>query len=214
LTIRGHVTGLLGSGPRHREFYDLFRRGGDNAELVTRRLDQLMQRWPDDGPALRHEIRELEHEGDRVTHQLMRHLQTRAQTPLPARDAHELASRLDDVVDLAEEVADFMALYRIEAPTDQGIALAGIFRAAGAELGDALRSLDDLRRIRPHLLEIDRLEDDGDRIEREALATLFQGGIDPMVVIRWKDIYERLEAGIDACDSLAKVLEGIVVKQV
>lgn len=173
-----------------------------------------MREWPDDGPALRHEIRELEHEGDRVTHQLMRHLQTKAHTPIPARDAHELASGLDDVVDLTEEVADFMGLYRIEAPTDQAIELTSILSAAGAELRAAFGSLDDLRRIRPNLLEIDRLEDDGDRVEREALATLFEGGVDPMVVIRWKDIYERLEAGIDACDSVAKVLEGVVVKRV
>jgi hypothetical protein len=214
LSTRDRFARLLHPGARDRAFYDLFRQGGDNAELATAKLEQLMRQWPDDGPILRYEIRELEHEGDRVTHELMHHLHVGAHTPLHAYDAHDLASRLDDVVDYAEEVADFMGLYRIEAPTDQAIRMAGIFRAAGGEIGAALRSLSDVGEMRPHLLEIDRLEDEGDSVEREALSALFEGGIDPMVVIRWKDIYERLEAGIDACDSVAKTLEGIVVKHV
>ena len=206
------VLELFRTGPRYHQFYDLFRQAGDNAERATALLEQLMRDWPDDSPRLRLEIVDCEHEGDRITHDLLRHLHARAFTPFDARDAHQLVSELDDVVDYAEEVADFLGLYRVEAPTDQGIELARILHAAGKEIGQAMRKLHDLPSVRPHAVEIDRLEDEGDRVEREALASLFEGGVDPMVVIRWKDLYERLEAGIDACDHVANVLEGLAVK--
>jgi predicted phosphate transport protein (TIGR00153 family) len=207
------VLGLFGTAPRYRDFYDLFRRAGVNTEQATGLLVDLMGSWPDDGPRLRHELKELEQEGDRITHKLLHHLNVKAATPIPAADAHALASELDDVVDFAEEVADFMGLYRVEAPTDQAIELTRILHAASTELAAALATLHHLPGVRPHVREIDRLEDDGDRVEREALTTLFDGGIDPMVVIRWKDIYERLEAGIDATAHVANTLEGLLVKQ-
>jgi uncharacterized protein len=142
----------------------------------------------------------------------MHHLNMRAATPFAVADAHVLASELDDVVDLAEEVADFMGLYRIEAATEQAIALAGVLSRAGRELAAALGSLRHLQDLRPHLLAIHELEHEGDRLERDALSSLFDGGIDPMVVIRWKDIYERLEEAIDACRHVANTLEGLIVK--
>jgi predicted phosphate transport protein (TIGR00153 family) len=207
------VLGLFGTGPRYREFYELFRRAGANVEQTTALLAELMNTWPDDGPRLRHELKELEHEGDRLTHEVIHHLNVKAATPFPAAEAHTLISELDDVVDFAEEVADFMGLYRVEAPTDQAIELTRILHASGLELAAALTSLHQLPALHPHVVEINRLEDDGDRVERQALTMLFDGGIDPMVVIRWKDIYERLEAGIDASAHVANTLEGLLVRQ-
>jgi predicted phosphate transport protein (TIGR00153 family) len=208
------VLGLFGNQPRYGDFYDLFARAGANVEQATGLLVELMGTWPDDGPRLRLEIKELEQEGDRITHKLIHHLNVKAATPIPAADAYALASELDDVVDFAEEVADFMGLYRVEAPTDHAIELTRILHATGRALAVALRTLHHLPAVRSHIREIDQLEDDGDRVEREALTTLFDGGIDPMVVIRWKDIYERLEAGIDAAAHVANTLEGLLVKQV
>jgi predicted phosphate transport protein (TIGR00153 family) len=207
------VLGLFGTSPAHREFYDLFRRAGANVEQTTALLVALMTNWPDDGPRLRHELKELEREGDRLTHKVIHHLNVKAATPFPAADAHALISELDDVVDLAEEVADFMGLYRVEAPTDHAIELTRILQAAGLQLAAALTLLQDPRALRPYVVEIGRLEDDGDRVQRQALTTLFEGGLDPMVVIRWKDIYERLEAGIDAAAHVANTLEGLLVRQ-
>jgi uncharacterized protein len=207
------VLGLFSSAPRYRDFYDLFRRAGTNVEQATALLLELMQHWPDDGPRLRHELKELEGEGDRITHKVLHHLNVKAATPFPAADAHALISELDDVVDFAEEVADYMGLYRVEAPTDQAIELSTILHATGIELAAALGTLHHLPGLRRHVVEIDRLEDDGDRVERQALTTLFDGGIDPMVVIRWKDIYERLEAGIDAAAHVGNTLEGLLVRQ-
>ena len=148
-----------------------------------------------------------------MTHDIVHHLHARAAVPFERRDVLSLASGLDDVVDYAEEAGDFLLLYRVEAPTDQAIELADTLAAAGAEVAAALGHLDDLPAATGHLGEIDRLEDEGDRILREGLTALFDGGIDPMVVIRWKDIYERVEQAIDACDTVAHTLRGITVKR-
>jgi uncharacterized protein Yka (UPF0111/DUF47 family) len=200
------------SAPRYDSFYELFERAGANLEQATGLLSKLIEDWPDDGNRLRFELKELETAGDRITHDVIHHLNVKAATPFSVSDAHELVSELDDVVDLAEEVADFMGLYRVEAPTEQAIALAAVLHRAGQELATALRSLSHPEELRPHIRVLYDLEHEGDRLEREALSSLFDRGIDPMVVIRWKDIYERLEAAIDACRHAANTLEGLIVK--
>ena len=206
------MLGLLSSAPRYDSFYALFERAGANVEQATALLATLMTDWPDDGSRLRFELKELETQGDRITHDLIHHLNVRAATPFSVADAHVLISELDDVVDLAEEVADFMGLYRIEAPMEHAIELTGVLSRAGRELAAALGSLRRPQDMRPHLISIQELEHEGDRVEREALRSLFDGGIDPMVVIRWKDVYERLEEAIDACRHVANSLEGLIVK--
>ena len=208
------VLGLFASAPRYESFYALFERAGANVERATELLAKLVADWPDDGTRLRFELKELETLGDRITHDVIQHLNVKAATPFSAADAHELISELDDVVDLAEEVADFMGLYRIEAATEQAIALAAVLERAGRELATALTRLRRPADLRPHIVALQELEHEGDRLEREALSSLFDGGIDPMVVVRWKDIYERLEEAIDACRHAGNTLEGLVVKSV
>ena len=205
---------MFTSTPRYDSFYALFERAGANVEQATALLARLVADWPDDGMRLRFELKELETEGDRITHDVMHHLNVKAATPFPLSDAHSLISELDDVVDLAEEVADFMGLYRVEAATEQAISLASVLHRAGQELAAALGSLRRPQDLRPHIVAIHELEHEGDRLEREALSSLFDGGIDPMVVIRWKDLYERLEEAIDACRHAGNTLEGLVVKSV
>jgi predicted phosphate transport protein (TIGR00153 family) len=203
---------LFTSAPNHRVFFSLLQQAGSNAERATAELDRLMRSWPDGGE-LRHELKRLEDEGDRITHDILHQLYGTSFTPIDREDLHALAAALDDVVDYAEETADVLGLYSIEAPMEQAVELTGVLRDAGRELSAALTHLDDLDGIGDHLEAIDRLEDEGDRISRQALASLFEGGIDPMVVIRWKDVFERLEQAIDACEHVAHVLEGIVLKQ-
>jgi uncharacterized protein Yka (UPF0111/DUF47 family) len=211
--IRGdRVLGLFATAPRYDSFYQLFEDAGANVEQATTLLARLIAEWPDDGPRLRLELKELETRGDQITHDVMHHLNMKAATPFPVADAHVLASQLDDVVDLAEEVADYMGLYRIEAATEQAIALAAVLERAGRELAAALRLLRRPQELRPRIVTVSELEHEGDRLARGALASLFDGGIDPMVVIRWKDIYLRLESAIDACHRVANTLEGLVVK--
>ena|ERR671916_2037142 len=203
---------LFASTPNHRTFFSLFEEGGANAEAATGMLDRLMRGWPENQD-LRREIKLLEEEGDRITHDVIHELHSTTVTPLDREDIHALAAALDDVVDYAEETADVLGLYGIEAPMEQAVELTGVLRDAGRELSAALRKLGSMREITPHLLAVNQLEDEGDRISRQALVALFEGGIDPMVVIRWKDVFERLEEAIDACDHVAHILEGIVVKQ-
>jgi uncharacterized protein len=133
-------------------------------------------------------------------------------TPIDREDIIELASALDDVVDLTEEVADLLVLYKIEAPMAQAERLATILRDATRQVAAAMprmRAFDD---ISHYTVEIHRLENDGDRTSREAIASLFDAGVDPMVVIRWKDIFERLEEAVDATERVADVLGAIVIK--
>jgi uncharacterized protein Yka (UPF0111/DUF47 family) len=187
------VLGMLSSAPRYDSFYALFERAGANVEQATALLATLMTDWPDDGARLRFELKELETQGDRITHDLIHHLNVRAATPFSVADAH-------------------MRLYRIEAPMEHAIELTGVLSRAGRELAAALGSLRRPQDMRAHLISIQELEHEGDRVEREALRSLFDGGIDPMVVIRWKDVYERLEEAIDACRHVANSLEGLIVK--
>jgi uncharacterized protein len=203
---------LVGREPDFAELYGMLRRAGRNVELSTALLRELMRAWPD-GVEKRVELVELEHENDAVTHDIVHHLHSRLAVPFDRSDVLALASGLDDVVDFAEEAADFLGLYRVEAPMDQAIALADTLAAAGREVAVSLASLEDLPSAQPHLREIKRLENEGDCLLREGLTALFEGGVDPMVVIRWKDIFERVEDGIDACDRVAHLLRGISVKQ-
>jgi uncharacterized protein len=210
--MAGSLARLVGKAPDYGELHGLLAQAGRNVERATALLSEQMRAWPD-GRENRVELGELEHENDAVTHYIHRHLQTRPTVPFDRADVLALASGLDDVVDFAEEASDLLALYRVDAPMDQAIALTDTLAAAGREVAAALAQLDDLASAAPHLVEIKRLEHEGDRLLREGLTALFGGGVDPMVVIRWKDIYERVEQGVDACDRIAHSLRGIGVKR-
>ena len=132
-------------------------------------------------------------------------------TPIDREDIYELASALDDVVDYTEEVADYLGLYKIEAPMEHPSGWPRCCSTA-RQIAEAMPRLRGFKDISHYTVEINRLENDGDRITREAIASLFDNGIDPMVVIRWKDIFERLEEAIDATEHVANILEGIVIK--
>ncbi|HEV3376162.1 MAG TPA: DUF47 family protein [Thermoleophilaceae bacterium] len=203
---------LPGRTPDFAELYEMLRKAGQNVELATAMLHELMGAWPD-GDERRPELVELEHDNDAITHDIVHHLHLGFPVPFERSDALALATGLDDVVDYAEEAADFLGLYRVEAPMDQAVALTETLAAAGREVAAALHSIEELPAAWPHLREIKRLEHEGDRLLREGLSALFDGGVDPMVVIRWKDIFERVENGIDACDRVAHLLRGISVKQ-
>jgi uncharacterized protein len=197
--------------PRDRIYFELFEEAGRNIERAAELLDRMMRDYPVQ-KELAETIRECEHEGDRIVHDIYHHLNQTFVTPIDREDILALASALDDIVDYTEEVADYLGLYRIEAPMDQSIRLARVLRDASQQIAAAMPRLRGFRDISHYTVEINRLENEGDRITREAVAALFDGGIDPMVVIRWKDVYERLEAAIDATEKVANILEGIVIK--
>jgi len=194
-----------------REFFDLFERAGMNIVRAAELLDEMLARYPETADLAR-DILACEHDGDRLTHDVINRLNQRFVTPIDREDILQLASALDDIVDYTEEVADYLGLYKIEAPMAQAQRLAGVLRDATRQIAAAIPLMRDFKDIREHMLEVHRLENEGDRITREAIASLFETGIDPMVVIRWKDIFERLENAIDSTERAAFILEGIVIK--
>ncbi|MFL5884086.1 MAG: DUF47 domain-containing protein [Thermoleophilaceae bacterium] len=196
---------------RDRQYFDLFEEAGGNIVRAADLLDQMLRSFPERADLAR-DILICEQEGDRITHDIIRRLNETFVTPIDREDIYALASALDDIVDFTEEVADYLGLYQIEAPMEQSQRLAHVLLQACRQISEAMPRLRNFDDISHYTVEVNRLENDGDRITREAVASLFHGGIDPMVVIRWKDIFERLEAAIDATERVANILEGIVIK--
>ena len=197
--------------PKDREFFDLFEEATANAVRGAELLDQMLADWPERSELAR-DIVICEQEGDRITHDVHQRLNSTFVTPIDREDILELTSALDDVIDLIDEVADYLGLYQIEAPMEQAQRLAHILVQATRQIAQAMPRLRSFQDLSHFTVEVNRLENDGDRISRDAIASLFHGGIDPMVVIRWKDIFERLEEAIDACEHVANTLSGIVIK--
>ncbi|MBV9164959.1 MAG: DUF47 domain-containing protein [Solirubrobacterales bacterium] len=203
------LTGVF--APDERVYFELFEEAGRNVLRTAELLDTMLSDYPD-SKHLAAEIKRHESEGDRITHDIIDRLNHSFETPIDREDVLALASALDDTVDFTEEVADYLGLYRIEAPMEQALQLASVLHAAAKEIAAAIPQLRSFRDISRHTVEINRLENEGDQVTRGAVASLFDTGIDPMVVIRWKDLYERLEAAIDATERVANIMEGIVIK--
>ncbi len=197
--------------PKDREFFDLFEEAAANGVRGAELLEEMLRGFPESAHLAR-EILLCEQQGDRITHDILSRLNQTFVTPIDREDILELAKALDDVTDLVEEVADYLVLYKIEAPMDQAQRLAQILRDAARQVAEAMPRMRNFDDISHYTVEIHRLENDGDRASREAMASLFDRGVDPMVVIRWKDIFERLEEAIDAIEHVADVLSGIVIK--
>ncbi|MFN8161083.1 MAG: DUF47 family protein [Solirubrobacterales bacterium] len=197
--------------PRDRTFFDLFSEAGRNTVHAAKLLDEMMRVWPDD-PGLAREILKAEQEGDRITHDIIQRLNQTFVTPIDREDIYALATQMDDVVDFTEEAADFLGLYKIEAPMQQASDLTKVLVGACEQLSEGLDHLRSFKDLESYWIEIHRLENEGDRISRDAVASLFSTGIDPMVVIRWKDMFAVLENAIDATEDAAQILEGIVIK--
>ncbi len=197
--------------PRDRTFFDLFIEAGQNTLEASRLLDQMMVVWPDAGE-LSKQILDAEHKGDQITHSIIQRLNSTFVTPIDREDIYGLATQMDDIVDYTEEAADFLGLYKIEAPMSQAQELTKVLVGACEQLAESLEHLPNFKDLDKYWIEIHRLENEGDRISRDAVASLFSNGIDPMVVIRWKDMFAVLENAIDATETAAQIIEGIVIK--
>jgi uncharacterized protein len=196
------------------ELLSLFEESGRNVQRACLLLRDLLGDYPEQS-ALARELLLCEQEGDRIVHDILHRLAARGsrRAHLDSADVHALAGALDDIVDYAEECADQLGLYGVEAPMEQAQQIAGVLVGASEHVATGLRGLRNGLDVAPQLVEIHRLENEADRLQREALADLFVAGIDPMMVIRWKDIFETLEAAVDACETVANVLEGMTLKR-
>jgi predicted phosphate transport protein (TIGR00153 family) len=191
----------------------LVEEAGRNVQRSGLLLRDLLVDYPEHA-TLAKDLKVCEQEGDRITHDIIHRLAARrVRAPFGAADGYALATALDDIVDHSEHAAAQLGLYGVEAPMEQAVEFADVLVGAGEQIAHALRSLRTGTELAPNLVEIHRLENEGDRLQRDGVASLFAGGIDPMVVIRWKDIFESLETAVDACETVAHVLEGITLKQ-
>jgi uncharacterized protein len=187
--------------PQTRGFYALFDRAATNLVSTSQLLLDLLEHYPD-RRALVDEIKDREHEGDRVTHEIVQLVNKTFVTPIDS----------EDICDFMDQVADELNLYGVEEVPPEAIEQAGVIFRAVSKIADAVHGLDGLKDISHHLIDIHTLEDEGDRIVRAATAKLFRNGLDPLVVIRWKDIHHDLEQAVDGCEHAAHVLESIYLK--
>jgi uncharacterized protein len=197
--------------PQKREFFGLFNQAAANAREISRLLVELLAGWPESRGLLR-DIREAEHEGDRLTHAVINLLNRTFVTPFDRDDMYRLASVIDDVCDHVDEAADNIDAYEVVDVPARALEQADVIYRAASRLNDAIELLEGFGDAHRHLFALRELEDEGDRLSREAVADLFRSGADPLTIIRWKDIHEQLEEAVDACENAADVLEAILVK--
>ncbi len=200
--------------PKEQAFFDLFEKAAQNAHEATQALVELLERF-DDPPRHARRIKEFEHVGDELTHQIIERLNRTFITPLDREDIHELACRMDDVLDLVDTAADRLVLFKIQKPIDDSRQLGEcLVRATALLCGlmPLLRHTGNTDLVRQRVLEVHRLESEADRIERHALAALCENSADPMTAIKWIQIIEALESATDRCEDVANVIEGIVLK--
>src|SRR2546423_5102514 len=198
--------------PQKREFYDLYNRAAANNVAIAQALIDLLDRFPEGADALVREIKELEHEGDRLTHEVVDLLNRTFVTPFDRDDMYRLAGALDDVCDHVDEAAGHIVSYGITDVRPAALAQGEVIARAATKLQEAVERLEGLHDSKRQLVELRELEDEGDRLNRDAIAELFRSSEDALYVIRWKDVHESLEAAVDACENAADVLEAILVK--
>jgi hypothetical protein len=197
--------------PREERFFDLFVEDAENVLAASRQLEQMLLSY-DDIERRAKELFAMEHHGDELSHAIGRKLNTTFVTPFDREDIHGLISGLDDVLDLIEEVADTFILYAIPAPTPAAIQQASIIVRQCETLYEAITKLRTYQDLDRYWIEVHRLENEGDRIARAAVAGLFSDDTKPVDMIKWKDVYGLLEACIDKCEDVANIIEKIVVK--
>ena len=197
--------------PRTSEFYDLFTAAGENALEAARLVDARFRAFPE-REVRQAQIKELENKGDDLTREIIELLNTQYITPFDREDIYELAKAIDDVVDFIENASEMLTLYKVERPMEQSLEQCRLLVEATEHLSRALGELRGLRNAERHLVKVKALEDEADSLLREAIAGLFENHVDPVEVIRWKDIFEALEDAIDACETAADVVGNIVVK--
>ncbi len=199
--------------PKEIDFFEMFKKASENVNRGAASLVDMMGNF-EAAETRAKEIYEAEQEGDMITHEVMRRLNKTFITPLDREDIHALISRLDDVLDLIWASADRAVLFRLNNPPPEAVDLSKTLHETTEIISKAINCLKDKKYsyIQEYCIEINRLENRGDRIFREALVKLFDNIKDPILVIKWKEVFEHLEDASDTCEDVANILEGIVLK--
>lgn len=198
--------------PREESFFDLFEEMAEKVKAGAEELLGLLKEYSDlDRRAGR--VLDIEHEGDEITHEVMRRLNTTFVTPFDREDIYQLASNLDDVLDHIEAAAEYLQLHRIEEPLPQMVSLAETLGSAARLTATAMPGLRKMRGLDSYWVEINRLENEGDRLYRRTIAELFSGDYKAMDVLKYEKIIEEIEQAIDRLEDVANTVESIVLKQ-
>ncbi len=203
---------FFGLIPKEEAFFDLFKQAAHNMIEGTRLLKDMMVDFRDvHGKAKK--IKEVEHVGDGFTHDIAMRLNQTFMTPIDREDIHDLASALDDILDEVDAVADRFVIYKIAWPTESAIRLADILYQASVAVGSGVDRIGmSHAQIKECCVKVNSLENEADRVSRDAISGLFEKETDPISVIKWKEIYETFEEGTDRCEDVANVIERIVLK--
>jgi predicted phosphate transport protein (TIGR00153 family) len=198
--------------PREVRFFDLFDKQSEHIIRAAAVLHELVHNFAD-ARAKAHAIKEIEHQGDLITHEIVKRLNTTFITPIDREDIHALATRLDDVLDYVEAAAERLVVYRIKEPTSACRAMAEVIVQQTHSMDRAIKCLRTMDPgFHEHAVEVNRLENSADALLRDSLAALFEEQGDPIEVIKWKEIYETMETVTDRCEDVANVIEGIILK--
>jgi hypothetical protein len=198
--------------PREVRFFDYFDQQSAHILKAAALLHELTHDFSD-ARAKTHAIKEVEHQGDMVTHEIVKKLNTTFITPIDREDIHALATRLDDVLDYIEAAAERLVVYRIKEPTSACRAMADVILETTRAMDRAIKCLRTMDPgFHEHAVEVNRLENSADNLLRDSLAALFEEQGDPIEVIKWKEIYETMEIVTDRCEDVANVIEGIILK--
>ena len=202
--------------PREAEFFELFRRQGDLLVDASSKFRSMLENYGN-STALILEIKEVEHQGDITTHEIFDRLNKSFLTPFDPEDIHALASAMDDVLDELEGVAARFQMFHVKTPTPEAIQLARILEACAGSIRDAVKELPRLRKdgfasIQPHLIEVNKRENEADDLTRKVVSSLFDGKMDTIELVKWKEIYTRLEHATDRAEDVTNILENICVK--
>lgn len=197
--------------PREEGFFDLFAKQADNIHTGAKTLQQMLSHYTG-VPEQVQTVKAIEHEGDEITHSVFTKLNQTFITPFDREDIHELASQLDDVIDLIDAAASRFVLYRVTSVREGTLDLIKVLVAATSEVSAAVHSLSTPEKALKHCIEINRYENESDRICRTLIAQLFDEEKDSVQIIKWKEIYEVIETAVDKCEDVANVIEGVILK--
>lgn len=197
--------------PREESFFDLFAQQAENIHSGAKALVDMLTHYTG-VPEQAQSIKAIEHQGDDITHSLMMKLNQTFVTPFDREDIHELSSRIDDVLDLTDAAASRLVIYRVDAVRPGTVDLAKVLLQSTAEVVAAVRAIGKPDHALEHCIEINRLENESDRLCRTLIAQLFDEEKDPVQIIKWKEIFEVIETAVDKCEDVANVIEAVILK--
>jgi predicted phosphate transport protein (TIGR00153 family) len=202
---------MFNFSPHKEKFFDLFRQAAENTAQGAKVLNEMLDHYDNPQESWK-KLKDIEHEGDRITHRTIRSLNQTFLTPIDGEDIHALTTALDNVIDAIEAAASRMVLFKIDRPTPEALELCETIVTSTEQLLKAVSHMPRLDDIDEYCIEINRLENTADDIYRRAIGNLFSNGTSPLDVIKWLDIYEILESATDRCEDVANILETIGLK--